>query len=76
MSAFKRISVDPAVCLGQACVHGTRITVSLILRLLAGGETPQEIVGAYPELKLDDIRQALSYAAWLASDRLLIAPSA
>jgi uncharacterized protein (DUF433 family) len=70
--AFDRITVDPQQCDGKACIRGLRIPVHLILRLLANGKTPAEVVGAYPELEPADIRQAMEYAAWLASEKTLI----
>ncbi len=58
-----RISIDPAVMVGKPCIKGTRITVELILRWLAGGRTVSEIAEAYPHISEDDIRAALEYAA-------------
>ena len=70
--AFDRITVDPQQCDGKPCIRGLRIPVHLILRLLANGETPAEVVAAYPELELADIQQAMEYAAWLASEKTVI----
>mgnify|MGYP000153636919 CR=1 FL=1 len=53
---------------GRACLRGTRVTVSLLLNLLANGMSPEEILEAYPYLEREDIRQALAYAAWLANE--------
>lgn len=64
-----RITMDPRVCGGQACIRGIRIPVALVLRHLAAGRTPEEIVAEYPELELEDVRECLRYAAWLASGR-------
>ncbi|MFH7027961.1 MAG: DUF433 domain-containing protein [Heteroscytonema crispum UTEX LB 1556] len=66
MLGFDRITFDRNIMSGQACIRGMRITVSLVLNLLATGMTPAEIVEEYPELKLEDIQQCLKYAAWLA----------
>jgi uncharacterized protein (DUF433 family) len=66
---FDRIAVDPNICQGQPTVRGTRITVAVILRMIASGMTPQEIVLDYPELTEDDVRQAAAYGAWLASEQ-------
>jgi uncharacterized protein (DUF433 family) len=63
-----RIVTDPAVCMGKPVIRGTRVTVDFVLRLIGDGLTPQEIVGDYPELTLEDIQQAAKYAAWLASE--------
>jgi uncharacterized protein (DUF433 family) len=68
MLGFDRITFDPKVMGGRACIRGMRITVSLILNLVANGMTPEEIIEAYPYLEPDDIRQTLQYAAWLAED--------
>ena len=58
-----RISVDPTICHGKACIKGTRIMVSVILDNLASGELPELILESYPTLAPDDIRAALGYAA-------------
>lgn len=71
-----RVTVDPKVCGGQPCVRGLRIPVALVLRHLAAGRTPEEIVAEFPELELDDIRECLRYAAWLASGRRVELPPA
>ena len=68
---FNRITVDPRQCDGKPCIRGLRITVQLILQLLASGKTPAEVVATYPELEPADIQQALAYAAWLASERTI-----
>jgi uncharacterized protein (DUF433 family) len=73
--AFDRITVDPQQCDGKPCIRGLRIPVHLILKLLANGETPAEVVEAYPELEPADIQQAMEYAAWLASEKTLIVPT-
>jgi len=64
-----RIDVDPTVCRGQPTIRGMRITVGVILRMLAGGASIDEVLTAYPELEEEDVRQALQYAAWNASER-------
>jgi len=55
---------------GKACIRGMRITVSIVLNLLAVGKTRQEIIELYPYLENEDIDQCLNYAAYLAEDRL------
>lgn len=72
MARLDRITIDPGICLGQPTIRGMRITVSVILKMLASGHSVQEVVAAYPELEEEDVRQALQYAAWLASDRLYV----
>lgn len=66
-----RISVDPKVCHGRACIKGTRIGVSIVLDNLAEGETPQAIVEQYPPLTLEDVYAALAYASALSSERFV-----
>jgi len=60
---LKRISVDPNVCFGKACIRGTRISVSLIAENLAEGISVEEILEAYPSLCREDIQAALAFAA-------------
>jgi uncharacterized protein (DUF433 family) len=64
-----RIEVDPTVCQGQPTIRGMRITVGVLLRMLAGGASIDEVLTAYPELEEEDVRQALQYAAWKASEQ-------
>lgn len=59
----ERISVDPQICHGKACIKGTRIMVSVILDNLAAGVSPEEIPESYPSLSLEDIQAAIVYAA-------------
>lgn len=68
MVLFERITFDPAVMGGRACIRDTRVTASLVLNLVANGMSTEEIVAAYPYLETDDIRQVLRYAAWLAEE--------
>lgn len=58
-----RITADPGVMLGKPCIKGTRITVELILRMLAGGHTVADLLDAYPHLVEEDVRAALEFAA-------------
>jgi uncharacterized protein (DUF433 family) len=69
-----RITIDPGQCDGKPCIRGIRIPVHLVLRLLASGRTPAQIIGDYPELEEEDIRQAVEYAAWLANERTIVTP--
>ncbi len=64
----ERISVNPAVCHGKACIRGTRIMVSVILDNVAARVPPAEILASYPSIKPDDIDAALAYAAELARE--------
>lgn len=70
LQGLDRITFDPAVMGGRACIRGLRVTLSLVLNLVAGGMTTQEIVADYPYLEPEDIRQALQYAAWLADEHV------
>jgi len=63
-----RISVDPQICHGQACVKGTRIPVHQIVRMLANGDTIDDLLQEYPSLKREDILACLDYAASLAEE--------
>ena len=64
MEKFTRITFDPAVMGGKACIQGMRVTVGTVVGLLAAGRSHEEILKAYPYLEREDIDQALAYAAW------------
>ncbi len=68
MLEFERITFDQSVMGGKACIRGMRVTVSLVVNLVANGMSTEEIVEAYPYLEPEDIRQALRFAAWLAEE--------
>jgi len=68
MFGYDRITADPAILGGKACIRGMRISVSLIVNLVANGMTVEEIIADYPDLEPEDIRQAWQYAAWTADD--------
>ena len=67
----ERISIDPAVCHGQACIKGTRIAVAVVLDDLAAGLSADEIGASYPPLRVEDVRAATAYAAELARERII-----
>ncbi len=69
MRTFARITLDPAVMGGKACIRGMRVTVGMIIGLLAAGRGREEILAAYPYLETEDIDQALAYAAWRLEER-------
>ena len=69
MSSFARITFDPAVMGGKACIRNLRVTAGTVVGLLAAGRTPEEILQAYPYLERDDIDQCLAYAAWKREER-------
>jgi uncharacterized protein (DUF433 family) len=64
-----RITLDPAVMGGKPCIRGLRVTVGMILGLLAGGQSRERILQAYPYLEPADIDAALAYAAWRLEER-------
>jgi uncharacterized protein (DUF433 family) len=66
-----RISVDPNVCHGRACISGTRVMVSIILDNLAAGVAREELLQEYPSLTREDVDAALAYAADLARERIV-----
>ena len=66
----ERISVNPAICHGKACIKGTRVMVTVVLDNLATGETPAAIARAY-HLTIDDVQAAIAYAAELAKERFV-----
>ena len=67
---FERISIDPNVCHGQACVKGTRMPVHQIVRMLANGDTVEDLLIEYPFLTRQDIMASLDYAATLAEEQI------
>jgi uncharacterized protein (DUF433 family) len=67
---FDRITFDPAVMGGRACIRGMRMTVSLVVNLVANGMSTEDIIREYPELETDDVRQALQYASALANEEI------
>jgi uncharacterized protein (DUF433 family) len=71
-----RITPDPEVMSGKACVRGTRVTVGTIVGLVASGYPTSEVLAAYPYLEEDDIRQALAYAAWRVDEIEVPLPAA
>jgi uncharacterized protein (DUF433 family) len=70
MEKFNRITFDSEVMGGRACIRGMRITVALILNLIANGMIAKQIVQEYPYLEEEDIQQCLQYAAWLAEENV------
>lgn len=73
MLGFDRITFDPDILGGKACIRGMRISVSLVVNLVANGMTTQEIIAEYPGLEEQDVVQALRYAAWASDDRVVSA---
>lgn len=63
---YERISIDPKVCDGQACIRGTRIPIHQIVHMLANGDTIEELLEDYPSLEREDIFACLDYAEVLS----------
>jgi len=70
MLNFDRITFNPSIMGGRACIRGMRVTVALIVNLFANGMSDEEIIEDYPYLEKDDVRQALQYVAWLAEEEV------
>ena len=68
------ITVDPAICHGQACIKDTRIMVSVVLDNIAAGVTVDEIIQSYPSLTKEAIQASLVYAAALAREQFISMP--
>ncbi len=71
MTAFERITSDPAVLNGQPCIRGMRLTVRRVLEALATYPDREQLRAEYPEIEDEDIRQALEYAAANLDDKVV-----
>jgi uncharacterized protein (DUF433 family) len=69
MTVFERITQNPGVMGGKACIRGCRVTVGMIVGQLGAGCTVEQIVAEYPYLEREDIFEALRYAAWRVQGR-------
>ena len=69
MKSLDRITIDPDVMGGKACIRGLRVTVGTVVGLMAAGRSDAEILQAYPYLEQEDINQSLAYAAWRLEER-------
>ena len=67
---FDRITFDPNIMGGRACIRGMRIPVSVIVGQVAHGGTVEEILTEHPDLEREDVMQALEYAAWLTQEEV------
>lgn len=76
MGQMHRITRNPAVMGGKACIRGMRVTVSMIVGQIGAGHSIDELLASYPYLEREDILQALRYAAWVAEDREVILATA
>jgi uncharacterized protein (DUF433 family) len=70
MLRFDRITFDPTVMGGRACIRGMRLPVSVIIKQIAHGTSQQQVLADYPDLTAEDIQQALEYAAWLSQEEV------
>jgi len=68
---YERITIDPNKCFGKPCIRDLRMPVTSLLSYLSSGMTVEEILEEWPELELEDIYQALGYAAWAMTERVL-----
>ena len=69
MNDFARITQDPAVMGGKACIRGLRVTVGMIVGQIGAGRSVEDLLADYPYLERDDVLEALRYAAWRAQER-------
>lgn len=67
---FDRITVNPSVCHGQACIAGTRVPVHQVVSMLANGDSIEGIVTAYPHITREDVLACLEYAGSLAEEQV------
>lgn len=68
---FEHITADPEVMAGVPCIRGTRIPVATVVGMIAEGMTDEEILGDYPQLSAEDVREALRFAAAAVDERTL-----
>lgn len=76
MGQFNRITQQPEVMGGKACIRGLRVTVGMVVGQIGAGHSVDEILSEYPYLEKEDIMQALRYAAWRAEEREVMLPTA
>ncbi len=67
-----RIEAKPTVMMGKPCVKGTRIPVYLLLEKMAAGESFEQLLAAYPQLSIEDLRACIEYAASLAAEEVVL----
>lgn len=70
MSQLDRITFDPHVMGGRACIRSMRIPVSVIVKQIAHGASREDVLADYPDLEAQDVQQALEYAAWLSQEEV------
>ncbi len=69
MNPMDRITQQPEVMGGKACIRGMRVTVGMVVAQIGAGHSIEEVLADYPYLEREDILQALRYAAWRAEER-------
>jgi uncharacterized protein (DUF433 family) len=74
MRSFDRITLDPLTMGGRPCIRGMRVTVGMIVGMIAAGRSVEEILQLYPYLEREDVVQALEYAAWRSQEREIMLP--
>ncbi len=76
MGPFDRITQNPEVMGGKACIRGMRVTVGMIVGQIGAGQSVDDLLADYPYLEHEDVMQALRYAAWLAEEREVVLANA
>lgn len=76
MGQLDRITQQPDLMGGKACIRGMRVTVGMVVGQIGAGHSVDEILADYPYLEREDIMQALRYAAWRAEEREVMLPMA
>jgi len=76
VTQFDRITQEPSVMGGKACIRGMRVTVGMIVGQIGTGHSIEAVLADYPYLEREDIMQALRYAAWRAEEREIVLPGA
>lgn len=71
MTFGSKISSNPSVCGGEACVTGTRIPVHVVLGHLAGGDDIQTLIEHFPELRREDVLACLEYARYICTEKVI-----
>ncbi len=75
MNWWNYVTVDPEICHGKACITGTRVLVSVVLDNLAAGVSIDEMLRSYPSLTRESVQAAMSYAAELTRERVVLMPA-
>ena len=73
--SLSRITFDDRIMGGRACIRGMRIPVSVVLKMLAGGMSADDILADYPDLEREDIEECMQYAAMLADEQVIVRAS-